>query len=1484
MSINKIPTSSMSLTQNQYLMWMGQRFDPDLPLYNMALTFIISGKIDKKTFTKAFQMLVEQTDAMRLVFSVEDEIPRQSVLDSMDRPIKFLDFSAESKPIKAMEQWQAERVKQPFDLTQCLFDSVLLKLTDTEFAWYLNQHHLITDGWSSTVVYKRMSRIYQNLKSGRYQPHTRYPCFADYIDYEQQFRQSTLFKRIQQHWQDKLVQPHQPTRFFATSSERNSAQTQRFSYSISPAQITALNALLITPKVRAINEDITKFSIFASVLFFLMHRLGGEQYLTETHTVMPSTYRLGTPFHNRPTDDFKKTAGLFIEVGVLQIDVDDTRETFISLIKQVQAEVLTGLRYAQAGASSATINSSYDVLLNYIHADYGDFAGAPMHSQWVHSGSGDRHHCLRLQVHDHDKTGGFTLHFDLNTDAFDPKQSQWLIQHFKQGMNAILKKPQQRLKDINLLSSSQWQRRIIDYNSTHVDYPQHDSVLSLFDDQVRQTPQAIALEMNAQKITYKTLEYRANQLASTLRNLDVETGGTGLVGLLLERSIEAVIAVFASFKAGLAYVPIDAITPPERIAYILKDAGIGIVLTEQALYSHINSTTDTTLKVLCIDYDPNEKNTLVSTHAPHSPPKPDDLAYVIYTSGSTGKPKGVKIPHRGLLHYIQWAKRFYLKGQRLNFPLYSSLAFDLTVTSIFTPLVSGGTLIIYPEEFTSSSVSKGLEILTVIKDNRVDIIKLTPAHLALFKTLSLEKSRIRQIIVGGEAFKTRLAKDVHQRFKSQNQHITLYNEYGPTETVVGCMIHQYDADKDQLATVPIGRPIHNTQIYVLDKHLNPTATGVIGELCIAGSGVGRGYVNQPKLTNRVFVDNPFSPGERLYRSGDQARWIENSNTVQGGSSEQIELLGRIDHQVKINGYRIELDEIEKVLLQHPALQEVVVDAVTEVRKTASSASTTKPSPEWPAHIHYCKKCGLPSNYPNTTFDDQGVCNTCRDFEVYRSEVESYFRTRDDLQILLDQAKTTKTGKYDCLVLLSGGKDSTYMLCQVVEAGITPLVFSLDNGYISESAKDNVKRITTSLGLDHIWGSTPHMNTIFKDSLKRFSNVCQGCFKTIYTLSYNLAKEQGINTIITGLSRGQLFETRLSDTFNRPLFDSQQIDQVILDARKVYHRMDDAVSQCLDTKIFDTDDIFNEIQFLDFYRYTDVKFEEMYTYLTQKTPWKRPKDTGRSTNCLINDLGIYVHKKEQGYHNYALPYSWDVRIGHKIRAEALHELDDDIDESRIQQILAEVGYTNPAIHTNNPFDNEAPSEYKKLVAYYVSSSQPDPAQLITFLRKKIPEYMLPKQFIRLDHIPLTASGKVNRTLLSKTALNLNHTNAESNYVHPKTVEEIKLAQIWADVMHLKQVGLNDNFFDLGGDSISGIQIIAEAKQQGLVLLPKHIFEYQTVKQLAQVVKYSAQRKEPDKESTLINPINQNRSEFPLADLDDDSLNDLADVLNQLGENT
>ncbi|WP_142347078.1 amino acid adenylation domain-containing protein, partial [Bacillus thuringiensis] len=401
------------------------------------------------------------------------------------------------------------------------------------------------------------------------------------------------------------------------------------------------------------------------------------------------------------------------------------------------------------------------------------------------------------------------------------------------------------------------------------------------------TPDHLAVVFEDQQLTYRELNERANQLARTLRKEGVQADQ--LVGIIAKHSLEMVIGILAVSKAGGAYVPIDPQYPEERIQYVLKDSKARIVLVHGDVQPPISYDGVIISLSESQSYDKQKTNLEPISHG-------KDLAYVIYTSGSTGNPKGVLIEHQGLTNYIWWAREVYVQGEKTNFPLYSSISFDLTVTSVFTPLVTGNTILVYDGE------DKAALIPTIMQDSRVDIIKLTPAHLHILKEMNLAKhTTLKKMIVGGENLSAKLARDVSEQ---SNGRISIYNEYGPTETVVGCMIYRYDPAEDRREYVPIGKPAANTGIYLLDQQLNLVPTGVQGELYIAGDGVARGYLNQPELTAEKFVENPFIPGERMYRTGDLAKWLPDGN---------IEYIGRIDDQVKIRGDRIELGEVESAV-------------------------------------------------------------------------------------------------------------------------------------------------------------------------------------------------------------------------------------------------------------------------------------------------------------------------------------------------------------------------------------------------------------------------------------------------------------------------------------------------------------------------------------------------------------------------------------------
>jgi amino acid adenylation domain-containing protein len=482
-----------------------------------------------------------------------------------------------------------------------------------------------------------------------------------------------------------------------------------------------------------------------------------------------------------------------------------------------------------------------------------------------------------------------------------------------------------------LLKDTDHQALVVEYNTTAAPYP-NGTIIDLFRDQVTRSPDAEAIRFGDATLTYRQLDERSNQMATHLSSTGVGPGRIAVV--FMEHSIEVVVAILGVLKSGAAYVPLDAATPKGRIATILKDIANGtdgrspVAITQARLQSVISPNL---ADIFVLDADFGSILNQPDSARP-SAATPDGTAYIIFTSGSTGTPKGVVIEHRNLVNYIWWAARVYSSGERLTWPLFSSLAFDLTVTTLFTPLITGGRIVVY----LGDPGVQSMVVLKVIDDNAVDIMKLTPAHLAMIRDRNLETTRLRKFIVGGEDFKSELARHIT---KAIPHPIEIYNEYGPTEATVGCMIHRFDIDRDQSASVPIGVPAANAGIYVLSKAYQPTGRGIIGEMFIAGDGLARGYFNRPDLTDERFRTATDPRGGisklRLYKTGDLARW---------NSEGRLEFLGRADHQVKIGGARVELGEIEARLLKHPHVQECAVAAI--------ATSVAKPATQIMAQIGY----------------------------------------------------------------------------------------------------------------------------------------------------------------------------------------------------------------------------------------------------------------------------------------------------------------------------------------------------------------------------------------------------------------------------------------------------------------------------------------------------------------------------------------------------
>ncbi|MFC2146410.1 amino acid adenylation domain-containing protein, partial [Acidobacteriota bacterium] len=529
-----------------------------------------------------------------------------------------------------------------------------------------------------------------------------------------------------------------------------------------------------------------------------------------------------------------------------------------------------------------------------------------------------------------------------NSALYEIETIKRVCVHFKQLLHQVLFNIDLPLANIDILTGEEKRRLLVEFNDTEGKYPKHKSITGLFQQQVGKTPDHIAVVYKDYQVAYKELNEKSHRLSMILRKKGAATDT--IVGLMAAPSPELIIGILGILKAGAAYLPLDPENPGTRIEFILKDSDARTLVTTGNLNEDRKIEGWEGEKVLLdTEGTPDKEN---HPHLPTWVNAPvTSMAYIIYTSGTTGKPKGVIIDHQGLVNYTWWAAAKYVKNKTRNFPLFTSLSFDLTITSIFTPLITGNAIVVYGNDDEDNVML----IEKIIDDNKVEAVKLTPSHLRLVREKRMNSSGIKCFIVGGEELDASLAGDINRNFKNN---IDIYNEYGPTETVVGCMCYRFNRETDTGKSVSIGIPINNMQVYILDIHHCPVPPGAVGELYISGDGMARGYLNNPELTNDKFLIindklktekescgqtlNAFNqkflqggpggtvftkgvpPGRRRqkkYKTGDLARWLAHRN---------IEFLGRIDHQVKIRGYRIELGEIESLLLQHDKIKEALV--------------------------------------------------------------------------------------------------------------------------------------------------------------------------------------------------------------------------------------------------------------------------------------------------------------------------------------------------------------------------------------------------------------------------------------------------------------------------------------------------------------------------------------------------------------------------------
>ena len=889
----------MPLSYAQERIWVLHRMEPDDVSYNVPGAVRMRGPLDIDRLEQAFRQVIQRHESLRTVFLEEDGVPFQRILPEVAFSLSRFDLS--SAPVASREPNAASLCRAeataPFDLEQGpLIRARLITLAEDDHLLMVNMHHIVSDGWSIGIF---IDEIGHHLAGHDAELPPLPIQYADFSVWQRDWLEgSGELKRQLAYWTETLADSPEllelPTDFPRPGVLSHAGETSRFTLDAQTAR--GLRQL-------AEGERCTLFMVLMAAVNALLHRYTGQEDLC-----------IGTPIAGRNDASTERLIGMFVNTLAIRTKLHGEM-TFAELLERVKRNCLAAYDHQDAPFEKVievlrpkrnmAITPIFQVMVMLQNADAGA-AERDIRLHPIESGISK----FDLSVEFEETADGLAVAIEYSTALFKHDRIARMVEHLQRLCDAVAIDPSVRLQDIDVLGTER-ERLQHFHRGPAVPGSEEDArtfmVHRWFEAQAARTPDAVAAEAGDARISYEDLNRRANRIAHGLVAAGV--GVDERVAICMTRGLDMVAGMLGILKAGAAYVPLEPGYPAARLAYLLEDSAPKALLTQRELLeSDVASQARAQGVVIhAVNGDDFQDR---PDHDPDVAVGPRHLAYVIYTSGSTGKPKGVMIEHAGLTHYLRWAVRAYADGGRACDSIVSSpIAFDATVTSVYLPLLTGGRAVL----LQAGEEIAGLEAL-LRSGRRWDLLKITPLHwreLGLRLAAEGVRCDVGAFVVGGEAMPysaVRIWREVAPAARC-------INEYGPTETVVGCTIYEVPPGEHDFVDVPIGRPIDNTRIYILDDRRRLQPIGVPGELYIAGDGVARGYLDRPDLTAERFVDDPFVPGARMYRSGDLARWSETG---------VLEYLGRIDTQVKVRGFRIELGEIEAALCRHPRIDSAMV--------------------------------------------------------------------------------------------------------------------------------------------------------------------------------------------------------------------------------------------------------------------------------------------------------------------------------------------------------------------------------------------------------------------------------------------------------------------------------------------------------------------------------------------------------------------------------
>lgn len=1457
------------LSYAQQRLWFMDQLAPNSAFYNVPVASRLEGPLDVHALQRSLNEIVRRHEVLRSAFPTVEGEPVQVVRPDAAVPLSVVDLSGRPLEVRRGEAQQIAdaQARQPFTLaTGPVVRATVVRLSDADHWLLLSLHHIVADGWSMGILARELQVLYRALRAGDPSPLPELPIqYADFAAWQRDWLRDERLEPQIAYWRSQLADlPAVPL-----VSDRPRTATSGFSGGFHRFAIP--NAVAAELRRLAARESATVFMVLLAAFDALLYR-----YTSQSDVVV------GSPIANRSHRDVEELIGFFVNTLVLRTDVSGN-PSFRELIARVRAMALDAYAHQDVPFERLVemLQPERDPGRNPLFQ-----IGFVLQTAWDAPGralAGDAQPDVErgtsifdLAVHLWEHSEGIHGGIEYSTALFDATTVARFAEHFVTLVHHAAFGPDTAVDDLPLLQPHERHRLLMSWNRTAAPYPQGVCFHDLVDARAASDPHAPALESLGEVVTYHELNVRAERLARRLRSRGV--GSETLVLVCMDASIDAIVAMLAIMKAGGTYVPIDPADPPERIQFIIGDTQAPLMLTRTAIANslHLDVLCEAGPGLLCVDAITGEPS-----GSPLPPGqgavKPDQLAYVIYTSGSTGRPKGVLVEHGCLVNVVAAQQQSLGVSATSRVLQFASLAFDASIFEVAMALGSGGTLCLIPPDVRLP----GPPLLEYLQRERITIVTLPPTALAALPFAALPD--LATITVAGEP----CSADLVDRWAKGRR---FFNLYGPTEatiwsTVATCI--------DGGRKPPIGRPIQNTRVYILDPRGQPVPIGVPGELYIAGSGVARGYLNRQELTAQRFVTlslNDDGPEERLYRTGDLVRYLPDG---------EIEFIGRTDHQVKLRGYRIELEEVEAALQEHPGVQEATVclrDDGPAGRRLVAYVTPTQRSEDEDEetrvalsaeHVSYWQRI-----YDDLYGQDGGPEQPAAGFAGWNSSYTGAPLAAAEMREWLD-ATVSRIATLRASRVLEIGCGVGQLLFEMAPrleryAGTDLSTAALEavRRRLKEPA-DGSQRVQLFARSADDFSGLPGaaydlvvLNSVVQyfpsgDYLRR---VIQGAV---------LATEPGGAIFIGDVRSLSLLETfALSVEMHQAEDDTTvavlrerterrvMLEQELVVDPEFFHALRREIPEISAVEVLlkrgrgrneltkfrydvilhvgpanpsieglvtiDWDSVGSTVDGLR----AGVAAERSQWFCVDAIPNLRLAAdlSARSTAAVLEPATtVAAMRRQQATASHvgvepddvvavgeSLGFDVEVFAGVGHRPETFRAIfRRRIGTATRRGLLptdATSGFQAWHHYTNNP-----------LRGIFLRTMVP---RIRTFLAARLPDPFIPAQYVLLDRMPRTSSGKVDRSRLP--APDRARPDLGVDYVAPSIEIERTLAAIWCEVLGVERVGVHDNFFELGGDSILGIQIVARARTAGLELSPKHLFEHQTIAELVPICAVSLSR--------------------------------------------